>query len=170
MDKKRKWIIVAVLAVITLFCLWYTQPVSTQQVMEGMPVDNFSGILNVSYVKNGHGGIDVWKLDDGMNSTQPGYQEMMEILERASFRPHLRNLLGNWLSGGTRQWDWEGPDLACLLFSDGQDKSVTFSLDQQTLIVNRSWGTRSYVYSLCDRQAIQDISALFQKYGTFQDE
>lgn len=170
MSRKRIFAIAAaVLAVIALFCLWYTRPVSAEQVMGGMPVDNFSGILNESYLKDGIGGFDTWLLKDGLDGGTPEYRETMDILGRATYRAHLRNLLGSWYSD-RNPYEWNGSTYTLLVFTDGQSRSITFSLDQKTLIAERSWESRAYLYTICDQQTLSDIAALFHKYGTFQNE
>ena len=167
--KKKGLIAAAVLLAAAALCLWYTRPVSTERVMDGMPVEYLTGILQTVYVENGIGGFDIWKLDDALDADTPECREMMDILSRATYRTHLRNLLGRWYSDRS-SYEWDGSTYAFLMFTDGQDRSITFNLDQKTLRVNRSWEDRSYLYTLRDPQTLSDIAALFQKYGTFQDE
>lgn len=164
--KKKGLIAAAVLLAAAALCLWYTRPVSTERVMGGMPVEYLTGILQTAYVENGIGGFDTWKLDNALDAGTPECREMMDILSRAAYRAHLRNLLGRWY-GDRTSYEWDGPT-ALLMFTDGQDRSISFLLDWKTLMVRRSWETRGYLYTLCDEQTFSDIAALFQKYGTFQ--
>lgn len=156
---------VSVLAVILMFCLWYTRPVSAEQVMGGMPVDNLSGVLTAATFQDGQPGFDTWVISNGIG--EAAYQEIMDVFGHAAFHSHLRNLLGDWYSNGSL--GWSGTETVSMIFTDGKDRSVSFTLDERTLIVNRSWDSRGFRYRLSDSKTLSDLASVFRQYGEFRE-
>ena len=89
----RKWkIVLGTLAVILVFCLWYTRPRSFEELAGSGEFQNFSMVAVTMGNKGGKMVSDSWQLDsyegrENMNGA------LREILQSCKYRVSLRSLL-----------------------------------------------------------------------------
>lgn len=90
--KKKTKIILAALAVVLVFCLWYTRPRSFEELAGNGSITSISVIAQTSGIENGKPYINVWMVDgdedhDYVNSG------IEDILRSCKYRVSLRSLL-----------------------------------------------------------------------------
>lgn len=88
----RKWkIALSVLAVLIIFCLWYTRPRSFEELAGDGEFQNFSMVAIAMRNKDGRASRDSWQLDsyDGREKT---IGALREILQSCQYRVSLRSL------------------------------------------------------------------------------
>ena len=89
----RKWkITLGVLAVVVVFCLWYTRPRSFEKLVGDVEFQNFSMVAITMDNKGGKMVSDSWQLDsyEGREDT---VRVLKDILQSCQYRVSLRSLL-----------------------------------------------------------------------------
>ena len=90
--KKKTKVILAVLAVILVFCLWYTRPRSFEELAGKGSITFVSMIAQIPGVEYGEPYINVWMVD---GDEDHGYVNsgIEDILKSCKYRVSLRSLL-----------------------------------------------------------------------------
>lgn len=89
MSKKRK-ITFCVLAVILVFCFWYTRPRSFEDLSGAGEIRNYSMTASVSSTENGKAISETWTVNSYEDGTGTA---LKEILSSCKYRASLRSLL-----------------------------------------------------------------------------
>lgn len=90
--KKRTKIILAILAMILVFCLWYTRPRSFEDLAGAGNITSVSVIAQISGVENGEPYINVWMVDSHEDRSYVN-SGIEDILKSCKYRVSLRSLL-----------------------------------------------------------------------------
>ena len=90
--KKKTKIILAILAVVLVFCLWYTRPRSFEELAGDGSITSVSVIAQTPGIENGDLNINVWMVD---GDEDHGYVNsgIEDILKSCKYRVSLRSLL-----------------------------------------------------------------------------
>ena len=161
MSKRRK-ITFVVLAVILVFCLWYTRPRSFNELVGDSEIENFTIITTTPVFKNGRPDFEVWTLEVQENGQETA--AFREILQNSRYRASLINLIPSFLDNGTVFGKGDSIIHFGIVLEDGEvalaicrGYGVTFKLD-------RNWKTRA-----TDRNISEKIMALVQQYGAMEN-
>lgn len=90
--KKRTKIILAILAVVLVFCLWYTRPRSFEDLAGEGNITSVSMIAQIPGVENGKPYINVWMVDSHEDRSYVN-SGIEDILKSCKYRVSLRSLL-----------------------------------------------------------------------------
>lgn len=161
MSKRRK-ITFGVLAVILVFCLWYTRPRSFSELVGDSEIENFTIITTTPVFKNGRPDFEVWTLEVQENGQETA--SFREILQNSRYRASLINLIPSFLDNGTVFGKGDSIIHFGIVLENGEvplaicrGSGITFKLD-------RNWKTRA-----TDRNISEKIMALVQQYGAMEN-
>lgn len=90
--KKKTKIILAILAVILVFCLWYTRPRSFEELAGDGSITSVGIITQTSVIENGRPHFDIWSVDSDEDRSYVN-SGIEEILKSCKYRVSLRSLL-----------------------------------------------------------------------------
>ena len=161
----KKQIPLIALAVILLFCLWYTRPKSWND-------------LTTDYgtVREVNASVSIWEYDDSMKHISHHYalevggdtdaaKELLALLEDNSYRPMLRTLLPlDSLEGG----DYDGIEINAAILTMNllyEDTSIHLSFmgDRMSFSGLHVNGLRGYI--IRDPSISDDLSRLIMEQG-----
>lgn len=159
MGKKRK-IVLGALAVLLIFCLWYTRPRSFDKLAGDGEFQNFSMTAVTMGNKGGKMVSDSWQLD-----SYDGREEMIgafkELLRSCKYRVSLRNLLplpDSYSKQGNK--DLLIIQLGAVL-EDGSSFSAIYEGAAVTLLTDGS----DVVAKAVDRELGDKLLAFVQEHG-----
>ncbi len=90
--KKKTKIILAILALVLVFCLWYTRPRSFEDLAGDGKIKSISVTTTATVFTDGSAGFDVWTVDD-RDGPESVCEELGAIMKSCKYRVSLRSLL-----------------------------------------------------------------------------
>lgn len=159
----RKWkITLGVLAVIILFCLWYTRPRSFDDLVGSGEFQNFSLIAMNSGLKNGVPSTDTWQVDSYKGREETS-NVLHELLQSCQYRVSLKSLLP--FSDPTTI-PGEGNTIIhfAVITENGDDFTAIYKGAAATFYADRTIVTRA-----SDPDISEKLLAFVQEYGWKSD-
>lgn len=158
----RKWkIALGVLAVLIVFCLWYTRPRSFDKLVGDGEFQNFAMTALTMGNKGGKMVSDSWQLDsyEGREETA---RALRELLQGCQYRVSLRSLLPFSNSRTTSS------NITTIVFAVGTENGDSFSAVYNGAAATFYTG-RTIVTRASDPDISEKLLAFAQEYGWKSD-
>lgn len=160
----RKWkIVLGVLAVIIVFCLWYTRPRSFDKLVGDGEFQNFAMTALTMGNKGGKMVSDSWQLDsyEGREETA---RTLRELLQGCQYRVSLRSLLPFSNSGTVSS----NASITAIVFVVGTENGDSFSAVYNGAAAT-FYADRTIVTRASDPDISEKLLAFAQEYGWKSD-
>lgn len=176
--KKHKGLIIAgvVVAVLAVFCLWYTRPRSWAELAGSDKVDAVSGsLMECSFRPSENWETDPpwdnWRLEEAAGDADAA-RLILNALRGSSYRADLGNLR-NYTPFPREILEGKGSDTIHLtLFTQQRRQYISFTLDSGGQVnIYTSWQSRGgiIVYQ-ADDGLYQTLANLVREYGTLEKD